>query len=109
MTEGTGGTASRPWKFSKALQTRLLRRALSPEALGKADFALLLRYVGTMRGASRAKTLSQAVAAREALASGEQVARVAAVPVADGVKAEKLRGRVRKRARKLVRVLRVDT
>ncbi|GAB0498524.1 hypothetical protein MMPV_009870 [Pyropia vietnamensis] len=106
--EGARGDASRPWKFSKMLQIRLLRRALSPEAVGKADFALLLRYVGTMRGASRGKTLSQALAAREALALGEGVTRVAGVHLADGADAEKLRRRVRKRARKLVRVLNVD-
>ncbi|GAB0498268.1 hypothetical protein MMPV_009609 [Pyropia vietnamensis] len=106
--EGARGDASRPWKFSKMLQIRLLRRALSLEAVGKADFALLLRYVGTMRGASRGKTLSQALAAREALALGEGVTRVAGVHLADGADAEKLRRRVRKRARKLVRVLNVD-
>lgn len=99
------------------MQTRLLRRALSPGAVGKADFALLLRYVGTMRGASRAKTLAQAVAARQALATGEgaraAAAAAGAVAVggaspADGADTEKERERVRKRARKLVRVLRVD-
>ncbi|OSX78617.1 hypothetical protein BU14_0105s0035 [Porphyra umbilicalis] len=93
------------------MQTRLLRRALSPEALGKADFALLLRYVGGMRGGGAQRPCGKRWRHGNGWrwqGGGGGGGGGDAGAAGAGAPDDKAAARVRKRARKLVRVLRAE-